>query len=81
MSNWESGEGYSDILVELEEEGIGIVIEIKYAEDGRLEESCAEALVQIERMDYEDRLRQDGMETIIRYGIACYKKKCKVARK
>ena len=29
-SNVESGDGYSDILVEIEEEGIGIVIEVKY---------------------------------------------------
>lgn len=77
ISNAESGDGYSDILVELEE-GIGIVIEVKYAEEGNLELACARALQQIEELGYEDRLRQDGMETIIRYGIACHKKKCKV---
>ncbi len=36
-SNAESGEGFSDILMEIPEDEIGIVIEIKYAEDGSLE--------------------------------------------
>ncbi len=66
-SNAESGDGYSDILVELAEEGIGIVTEVKYAEEGLLEAACTEALVQIARMDYDAWLRQDGMDTIIRY--------------
>ena len=48
FSNAESGEGYSDILVEIEEEGIGIVIEVKYGENGALDKACAEALKQIE---------------------------------
>ena len=29
---------------------------------------------------YETQLEQDGMETIYKYGIACYKKKCRVLR-
>ncbi len=70
---------YSDILVETEDEkGIGIVIEIKYAEDGDLRAGCQEALRQIQDREYEARLVEDGMETIIKYGIACWKKKCKV---
>lgn len=78
ISNAESGDGYSDILVELEADSIGIVIEVKYAEEGKLEEECAKALAQIEQTGYDTRLREDGMNTIIRYGIACHKKKCKV---
>ena len=78
VSNVESGDGYSDILVELEEEGIGIVVEVKYAPDGDLEQGCREAMEQIERMGYGDSLLEDGMERVLRYGIACYKKKCKV---
>lgn len=77
-SNVESGDGFSDILVEIEEEGIGIVIEVKYPDGGDLEAGCAKALGQIEKMGYESALRQDGMDTIIKYGIACNKKKCKV---
>ncbi len=77
-SNVESGDGYSDILVELEEEGVGIVIEVKYAKDGDFEAGCREAMEQIERMGYCDALLEDGMERVLKYGIACYKKKCKV---
>ena len=59
-------------------ESIGIVIEVKYPDSERLEAGCSEALEQIERMEYATRLRQNGMNTIIKYGIACNKKSCKV---
>lgn len=78
ISNAESGEGYSDILVEIDEEDIGIVIEVKYAQEGDLEAACRQALKQIGEMDYERRLHQDGFGTVRKYGIACYKKSCKV---
>ena len=81
FSNRESGEGYSDILVEIEDEDIGIVIEVKYAEDGGLEAGCLEVLEQIGRKQYEAQLLDEGMETIRKYGIACYKKRCKVMMK
>ncbi len=77
-SNAESGEGFSDILVEDYEEGIGIVIEVKYPDGGDLEAGCREALMQIDRMGYASRLEEDGMVQIIKYGIAFYKKRCKV---
>ena len=77
-SNVESGEGFSDILVEDEEAGIGIVIEVKYPENGDLEKGCAQALAQIESLEYETRLRDDGIDQIVKYGIACYKKRCRV---
>ena len=64
--------------MEIEEEEIGIVIELKYAEQGDLEAGCEKAMKQIMDMHYEQGLREDGMKTILRYGIACYKKKCKV---
>ena len=44
FSDRESGEGYSDILVEIEEE-TGIAIEVRYARDGNLGKGCREALV------------------------------------
>lgn len=77
-SNKESGDGYSDILVEIDREGIGMVIEIKYAEDGDLEEGCKEALEQVKKKRYEEALREEGIEHILTYGIACYKKRCRV---
>ncbi len=63
---------------EIWEEETGIVIEIKYPDNGDLEAGCREALEQIERKRYAERLMQDGMKTIHKYGIACYKKSCKV---
>ena len=77
-SNQESGSGYSDILVELEEEETGIVIEVKYPDGGDLEKGCEQALQQIEQMEYAQQLIDDGMRTILKYGIACYKKQCRV---
>ncbi len=77
-SNKESGDGYSDILVEIDREGTGIVIEMKYAEDGDLEAACEEALEQINKNRYEEELREEGIDHILNYGIACYKKRCRV---
>lgn len=77
-SNAESGEGFSDILIEIEEIDTGIVIEIKYPDDGNLEAGCQNALTQIEEKGYATHLLQNGMKNIIKYGIACYKKSCKV---
>lgn len=125
-SNAESGNGFSDILIEIEDEGIGIVIEVKYPDSGKktakdgektitdgemsakdrgkaapaeasfhgvkmssaetkassidanLEEGCRDALAQIEEMGYDAQLRLDGFDTVIKYGIACNRKRCKV---
>ncbi len=77
-SNAESGEGYSDISIEIRPKGIGIVIELKYVEDGAFEKGCMEAMKQIRDRKYEELLLRDGMKTIYRYGIACYKKQCRV---
>lgn len=79
-SNEESGEGYSDILIEVPESRTGIVIEMKYAEEGRLEYACRAALQQIEDRKYSARLISDGMTSIVKYGIACYKKHCRVLK-
>lgn len=99
-SNAESGDGFSDILMEIEDEGIGIVIEVKYpgrpdsgrkpekagdaaeksarARDEALEKGCLEALAQIEDLGYDAQLTLGGMDTIIKYGIACDRKRCRV---
>ena len=78
QSNAESGDGYSDISIEIRRKRIGIVIELKYAENGAFEEACKEAMEQINERNYEKSLEGDGMITIYKYGIACYKKRCKV---
>ena len=78
ISNRESGDGFGDILIRIEDEDVGIVIEVKYADDGNLQGECEKALQQIIDIRYTEALEQEGIHTIIKYGIACYRKKCKV---
>ncbi|MCC8080462.1 MAG: ATP-binding protein [Lachnospiraceae bacterium] len=77
-SNRESGDGYYDIAVEIEDEEIGIVIEVKYAENAQFEQECKKALKQINDNDYTAELKNDGMRTLLKYGVACYKSQCKI---
>ena len=83
QGNWlfqsiaETGEGYSDISV-CTQERIGIVIELKYADDGNLEAACVEALKQIEDRKYAEGLKRQGMRKIIKYGMAFCRKECMV---
>lgn len=77
-SNKESGDGFSDILIETEGEKIGIIIEVKYAENGRFESACSKAMKQIEEDRYAAVLKEHGMCKILKYGIACYRKECRV---
>ncbi len=77
-SNREAGEGYADILVEPDTLDMGIIIEVKYAHDGDLDAACQKALKQIEHSRYEEILDDDGIDIILKYGIACYKKRCRV---
>ena len=77
-SNAETGEGYSDISIQTPER-VGIVIELKYADDGNLERACAQALGQIEEKKYDEGLKRRSMKKIIRYGIAFCEKECMVA--
>lgn len=77
-SNKASGNGYSDILIKIERENIGIIIEIKYAEKAKYDSVCKEALEQIKNGSYAAELESDGFHTIYQYGIACFKKECRV---
>lgn len=78
-SNRESGNGFSDILIEIDDSDIGIVIEVKYSDDeDQLEKDCKEALKQIKDRDYTQKLRDAGFHKILKYGIACQIKTCKV---
>ena len=52
--------------------------EIKYAGDGNLLNACEKALKQVEETKYEETLLENGVEKILKYGIACYMKHCKV---
>lgn len=77
-SNPEAGEGYCDISVEVENKEIGIIIEVKYAENASFDHGCREALRQIADKNYAEMLLDDGMTVIRKYGISCYKKRCRV---
>jgi len=78
ISNRESGKGYADIMVEVFPEKLGIVIEVKYPDGGDLDAGCGEAMRQIAGSRYADQLRLDGMVRIVKCGIACYVRDCKV---
>ena len=73
-SNDESGEGFGDILIEVEEDRLGIIVEVKYDKQDRLEKFCNMALDQIEKKNYQIQ----GVTRTLKYGIACCKKHCKV---
>ncbi len=77
-SNAESGIGYTDIMLEIPSKDIGCVIEVKYAENGAFDSACREAMHQIEDGRYVTALRNNNMQIIHKYGIACCKKSCKV---
>lgn len=77
-SNQESGEGYNDIMIMYNAKKIGIVIEIKYADNDDLDVECAKALEQIEKLHYTEALMEFDPVKIHKYAIACYKKHCKV---
>ena len=79
LSNVEAGEGFSDILVETDNPDVGIVIEVKYAASfASLETACQKAMQQIKERRYAERLQNEGRIKIYAYGIAFYKKRCKV---
>lgn len=78
FSNQETGEGYSDILIETENSEAAILIEVKYAGDGNLDAACERALKQVDERKYDEELRENGVDKILKYGIACYLKRCKV---
>ncbi len=77
-SNEETGIGYTDIKITVPSEKIGCIIEVKYAENGAFDAACQEAMKQIKDKSYVTALQQEGMNTIHKFGIACYKKSCKV---
>lgn len=80
-SNLESGIGYTDIFITIPKEKIGCIIEIKYAEHGAFDDGCSEAMKQMEDNSYTALLKEMGMKKVHTYGVACYKKTCKVIYK
>ena len=79
-SNRESGDGFSDILIEPEDPDAGIVIEVKYAKEMKeLDAACEAAMAQIKNKRYDEALRDEGRCDILAYGIAFCRKRCRVA--
>ncbi len=77
-SNREAGDGFSDIQIAIDDEDVGIVIEIKYAQNGDCEAECRKALKQIDANRYAENFYQDEVGTLLKYGIACSRKRCRV---
>ena len=77
-SNRESGNGFSDIMIRIDDSDTGIIIEVKYDENGNLEEECQKALRQIDDTGYTEALHQEDIQKILKYGIACRRKDCRV---
>ena len=78
-SNRESGDGFSDILIEPEDPDAGIVIEVKYTKEMKeLDAACEAAITQIKDKRYDETLRDEGRCDILAYGIAFCRKRCRV---
>lgn len=77
-SNREAGDGFSDIMISIYDSDVGIIIEVKYAEDGDLEAECKKAIDQIETKSYEEAFLDADVRKILKYGIACNRKQCRV---
>lgn len=76
-SNAETGEGYNDISIQTPDR-VGMIIELKYADNSSLETACSEALKQIEVKKYAEGLKRRGTKKIFKYGIAFCEKECMV---
>ena len=78
-SNKESGDGYSDVMIKIKKDNIGIIVELKYSDkESGLERSCREALKQIDNRHYTEVLHREGYTKILKYGLANHLKKCRV---
>ena len=78
-SNVEAGDGFADIVIETEDPTDGIIIELKYSREAAgMDKACERAVAQIRERRYAEYLKNDGRDNILLYGIAFYKKRCKV---
>lgn len=78
VSNRESGNGRPDILLKpYDERKPAVILELKNVKKyTQMETGCREALQQIEDMDYEAGLLEEGYQKVISYGICFCKKSC-----
>ena len=78
VPNRESGNGFSDIMIKIDDSDTGIIIEVKYSETNDLEMDCKKALRQVDETGYSEALHQEDVHKILKYGIACRRKDCRV---
>lgn len=79
LSNKESGMGFADLMVETDDPNCGLIIELKsVGKITQLDDACGRAMLQIHDRRYDEYLRNEGRNEIWAYGIAFYKKRCKV---
>lgn len=80
LSNRESGDGRPDLVLKTPSvRGRAMILDIKVCGKlSGLEDGCETALRQVEERHYDAALREEGYETIIKYGICFYKKECMV---
>ena len=76
-SNREAGDGFSDIMIRIDDADEGIILEVKYAETD-MEAECEKEIRQIDEKGYGKEWERDGIHTILKYGIACSRKRCRV---
>ena len=78
-SNVEAGEGFVDIIIKPQNPDDGIIFELKYSREASgLDKACERAIKQIQDRRYSEYLKNDGRHNMTLYGIAFYKKRCKV---
>ena len=78
-SNVEAGEGFADIIIKPQNPDDGIIFELKYSREASgLDKACERAIKQIQDRRYSEYLKNDGRHNMTLYGIAFYKKRCKV---
>ena len=78
-SNVEAGEGFADIIIKPQNPNDGIIFELMYSKEASgLDKACERAIKQIRDRRYLEYLKNDGRHNMIFYGIAFYKKRCKV---
>ncbi|WP_252235894.1 AAA family ATPase [Clostridium sp. CH2] len=77
-SNREAGDGRSDIFIKsLSIFEPCVILELKVCDKPKdIFKKCDEALAQIDAKNYEEELKEEGYENIIKYGISFYRKDC-----
>lgn len=82
-SNREAGEGRFDIQLVPKKKGLpGILVELKSTKNclpERLSELAEEALIRMELRKYHEEMNRQGVNEVVKYGVAFCSKKVKIA--